>query len=445
MNGINLNAAASGRSGVCRRAAGALTMVLAIAGLSACDSLLEVDLPGDLTREGLDNPRNASLLVTSTIANFECGMADWVVTTGGLERSYRSGTGWNPFLPSDAGTLINIGTTLCGTVFTGTSNGYTNMQQSRVLGELVYGKLTDEWTQVANRESLLATAATYVGANLAIFGESFCRMTLDEGPELSPAQVRQLSEEWLTRAIGHAQAVGTPIQSFGTDNVGLLARQLRARVRLASGNYQGAASDAEMIPHGFLAEVTRSNDTDQRRNPVVQRLFGDRAGTVHETMRNLTVAPDGRTTQDDGVPDPRVPVEFTGGTTQNANIPLWTTSKYTSVSDPIPFAKWQEAQLILAEVAVQGADAGKARQHLNNVRDFYELPHVQTTDLQELMDQIIDDRRREFFLEGRHHGDMIRYGIPFQSGTHPLLGIVYGDHECFDIPIAEINSNPNVS
>jgi starch-binding outer membrane protein, SusD/RagB family len=430
-----------------RRVFGTLAFGFAVFGFAACDGLLEVELPGDLTSDETLVPRNAGMLVLSAIAEFECALDDFVVTTGGMEFSYWAGTGWGPFRGSDDHTIINVGTALCGTVFTGTGNGYMNMQRSRVLAETAYDHIV-EWgpTLVDDYEGLLATAATTIGFNLAFFGDSFCEMALDRGALITPEQVHTLAEEWFTKAIQHADAAGAPVSSVATDDVGTMARLGRARARLALDDLEGAAADAAMIPEGYLAVATRSGDTDQRRNSIVQRMTEDRAVTVHEQMRDLTISADGRTTQRDGVPDPRVPVEETDGTTQNSNIPLWIQTKYASHSDPVPIAKWQEAQYILAEVAARNGDAGTAAGHINDVRDFYGLPMYPGGTAAEVMSQIIEERRREFFFEGRYHGDKIRYGIPFPMGqmTNPITGLVYGTASCFLMPTDEYNSNPNL-
>jgi len=62
----------------------------------------------------------------------------------------------------------------------------------------------------------------------------------------------------------------------------------------------------------------------------------------------------------------------------------------------------------------------------------------------EYMAELIDQRRRELFLEGQHLGDIIRYGIALQpaAGTAYHFGGTYGNQICFPLPAAEKLNNP---
>ena len=68
----------------------------------------------------------------------------------------------------------------------------------------------------------------------------------------------------------------------------------------------------------------------------------------------------------------------------------------------------------------------------------------------EVKAQIIEERRREFFLEGRRFGDVIRYnlsvvpapGTPFKNGG--TYGPGTGIQICFPLPDVERNNNPNI-
>jgi hypothetical protein len=64
-----------------------------------------------------------------------------------------------------------------------------------------------------------------------------------------------------------------------------------------------------------------------------------------------------------------------------------------------------------------------------------------------MKDQIIEERRRELFLEGHRLGDLRRYGLTFQpaSGTAYFGGGVYGTQTCFPLPDVERVNNPNIS
>jgi DNA repair protein RecN (Recombination protein N) len=62
--------------------------------------------------------------------------------------------------------------------------------------------------------------------------------------------------------------------------------------------------------------------------------------------------------------------------------------------------------------------------------------------------QIIEDRRRELFLEGHRLGDARRYNIAFApaaGAAYTTGGGVYGTQNCFPLPDVERVNNPNIA
>lgn len=58
-----------------------IAVLLTIVG---CKNALDVDLPGKVTEEALNNPLNASVLANGTILDFECAWANYVTATNAL-------------------------------------------------------------------------------------------------------------------------------------------------------------------------------------------------------------------------------------------------------------------------------------------------------------------------------------------------------------------------
>lgn len=421
--------------------------------LAGCSDILKVDLPGSLTEADLLTPEMARAMVLSAVADFECAFSEFTATIGGIEDAYWETTGWFPkawseYRVTDQNGALN--STRCG--LSDTAAGFFGAFQSgRFQAEQAYRTIdTFTDTQVQNRQQLLATAAIYAGLSYQVFGEHWCEMAVDVGPLMTPQQTLAKGEEWFTRALGH---IGTG--DFGTamtTSMKQLAHLGRARVRFALGNLQGAKADAEMIQPGFRANVTRGAGVRPRWNHVYHHLtvskFMTIAGpvqfggeTVSVGFRNLTVAPDGRTTVNDGVPDPRVPVTNTGQVAADGVTPHWIQTKYRSYADPIPLARWAEAQLILAEI--EGGAQAVAR--INALRDVHGLPHFQGGTAEQIRAQIIEERRREFFFEGRWHADKLRYNLWFPRGQgFNHKNIAYGNVTCLPLGEQEKILNPNL-
>jgi starch-binding outer membrane protein, SusD/RagB family len=298
---------------------------------------------------------------------------------------------------------------------------------------------------VPERTGLIAVAATYAGHSLVLLGEGMCSAALDVGPELTPVQILAEAEARFTRAIDAATAALTTAptaeDSLSLNSTLNLALLGRARARLDLGNKPGAGADAALVPAGFRVEATRSGAKTQRENLIFTELYRDLNFTVDAPFRNLTFG---------GVPDPRVEV-FDAGTTGADNAtPIFAPLKYSSIDAPIAVAKWEEAQLILAEAALAGGDVGGAVTIINTLHTNAGLPAYGGGTPEEVLTQIIEERSRELFLEGQRLGDIIRYGVPLYPapGTPFAVGGgtsgEYGTQVCFPLPTVERNNNPNI-
>jgi hypothetical protein len=306
---------------------------------------------------------------------------------------------------------------------------------------------------VPNRDRLMATAAIYAGLFYQVFGETYCEFSPGVGPLLTPAEMLERSDQWFSRALGHVQQTGD-FSILSTQSVRQLAHLGRARARLALGDQAGAAQDAAVVQPGFVAWVTRDASVRGRWNatfrglnvmqwrtiagPVTWSINGELVSTGYY---NLTIAPDGRQTVGEGVPDPRVPVRFIGQFAQDGVTDQWNQFKYTSLADNQHLARWAEAQLILAEV--EGGQSAVNR--INALRDVHGLPHYRGGSAADIQKTIIEERRREFFLEGRHYADKLRFGLWFPRGQgFDRKSEAYGLSYCMLMPMAEYENNRNI-
>lgn len=412
------------RNGLGRRAGRALLAAIAVPlALAACDSLLEVDVPGSATESEFENPALARTILVSALGEFECSFAQFVTTTGILAAEVESTTGlratniWNSRLDELDNEMGGCTTSRAAAGF-----GYwAPMQTARFLNDDGYRRISAfPEGSVPNRERKLAELSAYGGYGYLLLGEGHCEVAVDGGPLLTRNQTFQIAEERFTRALPHADAAGD--QSLR--NMALVGR---ARARLNMGDQQGALADARNIPDGFVREVGFSSTQVRREN---------RWPSITITSRRLAVKPDLRDLTVDGVPDTRVQ-SVIDGVGEDGSTVFHQQQKYTSHSENMPLASWIEAQFIIAEV--EGGSA--AVEALNKIREHFELPAYTGNGS---LEDIIEERRRTFWLDGHRLGDMLRYGIEFEQGLSSR-GDAYGGTTCIPLPRNERLSNPNIA
>jgi hypothetical protein len=394
-----------------------------ISGLTGCDDLLDVEIPGSVTADALDDPALADILVNSVIADFECAYNNYNFGT-----SAHSDEMWHS---SGNLTLRNWGQRKISESFSNYVSGgcggwgfglWTRMHTARFQSEDVFDRITS-WEGVTDKESKLATVRTYGAFLYAFFGETFCSVTIDGGDPLQPSTVRVLAEDKFESAVQLAQSSGNSTL-LNAARVGL------ARVRLDLGDYSGAREVAEQVPEGFVFSASRGDDFDARRNKG-ESLFTDAEGG------HFTVAPEFRNLDWKGVPDPRVTVTDQGKTGFDGVTQLWTSDKWPQRTTPVPIATWKEAQLIIAEAAANTGDDGTAVAIINDLHDRAGLPGYDPGTDGPVVDQVLLERSRELFQEGGHRlNDMLRFGLPFPSGTDHIGG-TYGNTTCFPLPLVE--------
>lgn len=403
-----------------RCAVASLVLLLSTA-VAGCDDLLSVDLPTRVPAESLDDPGLAQTLVLGAQADFACAYSEYITSTGAWTDELINATGWREATvwTQRLGAEYDAGTGNCPTTtFRGGFTVYLPLQIARGQAENAYRLISGfSDADVPNRGRLLATAAAYSGFSTLHLGEAYCEMALDGGPVITPAEVLAVAEERFTTALQHAEASGDD----GIRNTALVGR---ARVRNYLGRNSEAAQDARQVPEGFSYEVEYSSSIPRRSNTVFINNNLNQSLSVDPRFRNLTV---------DGVPDPRVPVIDAGRLGNDAITPSWTQNKYPEISSSIPLATWREAQLIIAE-----AEGGQgAVDAINRLRDHWDLPRFQSTNAAEIQEQIIEERRRELFLQGHRLSDHLRFGLPFNTGVNHK-GVAYADEfTCLPLPPAE--------
>jgi hypothetical protein len=397
--------------------------------LAGCDSLLDVTLPGATPADALNDPTYATLLVTGVQADFECAFSNYVFISGHMSGELigaQSALATIPYQRRDVRPVDQTyGEGDCG----GNSGLYSPMSVARFVADDTFKRIS-EWTdaQVANRNRLLARSALYSGFSYTVFAEGWCRATFDLGPALTPAQVMALARDRFTQAIDLA----TQANDAETLNSALVGR---ARARLFLGENAAAAADARRVPSGFRKDVTRSIATGRTENDIFVSINRSRSHSIDPHFWDVRWQ---------NVVDPRTLVVKQAQKGIDGLTDMYFQQKFTAASSPIRLASYVEAQLIIAEVEGGQTAVGV----INALHTAANIPPFASTDAATIKAQVIEERRREFFLEGRRYGDLARFPELFKEaagGQHPFVGHPYAETRCLPLPDVELRNNPNLN
>ena len=415
-----------------RRLLGALGALGALLGATACSSILDVELPGRIPSELLNDAKTAPTLAASVVADFECAYSNYVASTATISDQFLGASGnltaenWGTRKVADNDVANEQSG--CG----GTYGAYTPLQTARFQADDILGRLqawTDEEAGLP-LAPLRARVAAYGGYAYTLLGEGYCAMRLDESSTiLTPDQVLEIAEQKFDDALALANAL--PAGDGTKGDITNLILVGRARVRLDRGDKTGAAADAALVPLGFQVVVTRGADAATRWNDAWYAMA---------ELSNSSVAPEYRNLDVGGTPDPRVQVAFgpdvgLGPLSFDGVTPLYVvTNKNFSRADAMRLASGIEANLIQAE-ALGGTAAVDL---INTRRDQLGLPHYTgATDAASIQALVLDERNREFFMEGgQRFNDLLRYDIPWKTGNDQN-GVPYGTTTCLPLPASE--------
>ena len=418
------------RSG--NRRAWVLLCGLSIVAASGCDSLLEVDVPGAVAAGSLGDPQMMPSLASGALGQVECALAHYVDGSAILADEYVSAAFWRNFNVWGA-KLLDLRTWGgdCQTTNDASNLGFfIALSKARFMTDDAIRQIEAfEAAQLPfDQNKMLGQLNAYAGYTYIMLGEGFCEMAIDGSPLMTPAEVFEGALERFNRA---EQLAGTA-NDQAIKNLALVGK---ARALLNLGRKTEAAAAAKQVPQGFVHNAAYSTSTPRRSNRVYLNSHSNKYTAVHEAYRDLMVG---------DVPDPRVALQYTPGSVGHDNFTaLYLQRKYPAATTPIPMATWREAQLIVAE-----AELGQsAVDRINALRTFHQLPQytpASVSDDAAILAQVIEERRRELFLEGHRLGDKLRYGIPFPTGLNHK-NEAYGPITCMPLPESERLSNPNIA
>jgi hypothetical protein len=413
---------------------------------SACD-LLEVESPARVPEALLDVPGNARLVVASAVADFECAFDDYIVAGGLIGDELADVQGFTPLWDYDRRAFTEFGgvyaTDDCDSRFPGV---YQTLSTARFVADRALATLSTFSPQdVVGLDSLIATAGAYAGYSYLLLGEGMCSAAVDGGPEIPSQGMFAAAEGNFTDALGIAEVEGL-------DDLTNMMLVGRARARLNQGDRSGALADAQQVPPGFVQSALYRGPEDRPSNRVWSTNLQLRFVSIEDDFRGLTFG---------GQPDARVVSVMQPDPGHDGQSPRWTQSKYPSQDTPIPIARYEEAQLIIAEIQL----GQNAVDIINTLHAAAGLPDFVPNDVNddvEILGHVIEERRRELFLESHHLYDKIRFteyaaengmtpdqlnaSLPFTpaAGEPFSKGGTYGTTTCLPLPLAETANNPNI-
>lgn len=432
----------------------AVTPAVLTAGVAGCGQLLDQAAPSRVLEETLQGAAAAKLLVDGARAGFGCAFQAYVTGMGlvsdELEDNQLAAAGWD----WDRRSMLPIGGNYATAACDGTQQFglYTPLQTARYTADLALANLkTFSDAEVTGRVGLIATAALFSAYSHVLLGEGFCTAAVDGGPELQPKQVFELAEA----RFGEAIAAATTANNSALLNAALVGRA-RTRLNLAklpgqavvNAKLTEARADAALVPAGFKYDIPYNTAATYARNMVAVRAREGLLYGVAPRYRNMTFA---------NVPDPRVVVTASPGRGQdNLSNNVFFPGKYTGQNSPITLARYQEARLIMAEADYHLVGPTSAVAYINALHTAVNLPAFNSADPTEILNQLIEERSRELFLESHRAYDINRFNLPlFPAAGTPFMdpnpngatrnkGGTYGTVRCLPLPDVERDNNPNL-
>lgn len=416
-----------------RRSALALS-AFGLMGLGACSDLLEVEDPGRVTEPTLADSTAINELAASPPGLFNGLYGGYAYASAVLTDEAVSGHNFEQWQDVDA-RVINDSNAGYG--------GYVGLHTLRFTSANFAGRMAEMLGARAESDTRVAMAWAMNGYALILLGEAYCVSPL--GPDeaaSTPDQIFTAAIAPLERALAIATAAGsTSLQN--------LARVGLARAYLNMGNQAKAVEFAAQVPAGFTA-LARSSDVQASfYNPFRSATLG--------TNHNLGVDP-----KFQNLNDPRIrhlPLRAAHNVNYQIASPLPPPS-FTSYSatattefqnaDDIRYASGLEARYIIAEA--QGPNATTVA-FINERRAIGNLAPLDpaTVTVAQFRLAILDQRARDFYLDGHRLGDLRRFKKLYQidqfpSGENPNPAPRYGPYgtaECFVPTRGERIGNPN--
>lgn len=409
----------------------ALLLATALGGAwmtTACGEFLTVDNPSVVAVDELDPVRDAPTLSLSARENFFVAAGRHAVFS-----SFLTWESWPADTPPE------------WTQFGVRAVENTNLNMNGILWAPLSAAITTNGTVLSvlkgtpgeNANVDVARSALFGGYAVVLMAETFCQSVINGGAPLTSVQALDSAIARLTRAIDVGKAV-TGINAAEAGRIVNAAYVGRARANLQAGRKPQASADAALVAAGFSFNMIFAD------NPSARSRLSNYVFQLTRDRRTIVVPPAWR------VNDPRIPVippATTGNpNAQDAITPFFTQGKYTAYEAPQRLASKLEADYIAAEATGTTAMLALigARRAANG-----QPAYGGATDATSVLTELMDQRTREFYLEGKRFGDFLRNGsavpnVPAPGTPYFKAGAsAVGNQTCLPVPFVETANNPN--
>jgi hypothetical protein len=407
-----------------RRLGAALAALMLFA--TACDSFLEVKNPNELEEEAIDEDRDRTLISQSAWQTFVALYGEIAVYIAWFTNEARVGDTFptrNDFgrrdIPENNGHIEDM--------WRGLSNSVQFAQQ------------TIRQIEAAGPTVDLARAYFTAGYALILLGEQYCEGTIAEsfsvprGP-MTSAQVLDTAIARLTKANEIASGISdAEAQSITTASlVGI------ARAHLQNGRNAEASQFAARVPASFVFNLLHMDDPSNR-------ALGNDIWSFSEARISLVVPPEFQAMATAG--DPRINFVDAGRPAQDGVLRFFRQNKYRGWGDFERLASGLEAQYIKVEA---DRDPAALLAFINARRAVgRQTALASTTDMDVLLRELMEQKTRDFWLEGKRVGDLRRLGVsvvpyilpPGNTYYKSALGSV-SNQTCWPVPQNEKFNNP---
>lgn len=410
-----------------RRSLGFALAGVALLSLPACDSFLEVDNPNSLESDSVDPERDARLLSQSAYQSFVNAYGDIPVYEAWFTNHARVGDTFPTRNDFGRREIPN-------------NNGHIEDMWEDLHTSLQFARTTILSTQEAGPTVDLARSWFVSGFAILLQAELYCEGTIAESITVSRGPMSTVA--LLDSAIidlRKVQEVASQVTGDGADEAADLAMAAQvgiARAHLQAGRAAEASAAAASVPSDFQYDLIHIDESSQRN-------LGNTVWSFSEARISLVVGPEFRAMADSG--DPRIAYVDGGRLAQDGVLQFFRQDKYKGWADAERFASGLEARYIKVEA---DQNAAAILTFIQERRAFgNQPPFPATTDMSTLMTELMVQRARDFWLEGRDVADFRRnpqfspYVLPSGDNYYkPELGQVHDD-VCWPVPKEEIDNN----